>query len=381
VKRTLVLGAGFGGLTVAHDLRKTLGDAHEIVVIDRRPQFLMGLRKPWAVVGLDRLDPGRRDRALLNDAGIRFVQESIAKIDPRARRVETESGAFDADYLVVALGAEPRPDLVPGLAEHGHDLYDAESIPALARAVADFDGGTILILIAGVPYKCPPAPFETALLLDERLRERGMRDRTTLAVNTVQPLLLPNAGRQGSAWLGEQLATRGIAWQVGCRIRQVEASRVAFEDGEARFDLLIGVPPHRPPRVIQGSGLEGEGPWVAVDASTLRTPFANVFAIGDVTQIKLANGLPLPKAGLFAELEGRHVAAAIAADVQGGPPPAAFDGRGFCFIEMGRAAAALVEGEFFATPEPRVAVGEISAAHSAGKRRFEAERLERWFGG
>jgi sulfide:quinone oxidoreductase len=380
MKRVVILGAGFGGLTVAHELRSRLGPGHAIVVIDRDPQFVMGLRKPWAALGLESLDRGRRNRSLLNDASVQFLQHRVTKIDPQARRVETESASIEADHLVVALGAEPRPDLVPGLAEHAHDLYERESIPRLAEAVAHFEGGHIRFLIAGAPYKCPPAPYEFAMLLEEHLREHGLRDRTTITVSTVQPMLLPNAGREGSAWVGEQLTSRGIAWQAGCKIKRVEAARVCFEDGDDAFDLLIGVPPHRPPHVIEGSGLAGEGPWVDVNPATLRTRFEHVYAIGDVTQIKLANGLPLPKAGLFAELEGQKVAAAILAEVLGTPPPQPFDGRGFCFVETGKAAAALVEGDFFARPEPRVGVGDVSAEHSTAKHRFEAERLERWFG-
>jgi len=380
MKRTLILGGGFGGLTVAHELAKKLGDSHEALVVDREPQFLMGLRKPWAVVGHERMEDGRRRRAMIEKPGIRFVHERIVAIDPASRRVETESGAHVGDYLVVALGAEPRPDLVPGLAEHGHDLYESKSIPALAEAIERFSGGTIHIAIAGGPYKCPPAPFETAMLLDEHLRARGLRERTELRVTTFQPLLLPNAGKAGSAWVGEQLASRGIAWEVARKVQRVEAGRIVFENGEAGFDLLIGIPPHRPPKVVQGTGLEGDGPWVAVDPGTLRTKFANVWAIGDVTQITLANQLPLPKAGLFAELEGLQVAAAIAADARHAPPPAPFDGHGFCFIETGRESAALVQGDFFATPEPKIGLGDISTEHSAQKRLFEAERLERWFG-
>ena len=379
MRRTLILGGGFGGLTVAHELASRVGSSHEIVVIDRRPRFVMGLRKPWAVAGLGSLDEGCRERSALERRGIRFVESRITAIDPGARRVETEAGAFDGDWLVVALGAEPRPDLVPGLAEHAHDLYDVDAIPRLADAVARFDGGVLRILVAGAPYKCPPAPYECAMLLDEHLRERGLRERSTIAVSTVQPMLLPNAGKAGSAWLAEQLASRGIAFRTGCKIRAVEASRVVLEDEEAPFELLIGVPPHRPPRVVEASGLAGDGPWIAVDRSTLRTSHERVFAIGDVTQIKLANGLPLPKAGLFAELEGRVVAAAILAELEGAPHPAAFDGRGFCFVETGRGAAALVEGEFFAQPEPNVGIREVSAEHAALKRRFEQERLARWF--
>ncbi len=379
--RTLILGAGFGGLTVAHELKRLLGAAHDVMLVDRRPGFLMGLRKPWAVAGVAPLDPGRRERSALERFGLRFVLREVTKIDPAARRVETGAGALEADHLVVALGAEPRPDLVPGLAEHAHDLYDPEAVPALAAALERFGSGRLLVLIAGVPYKCPPAPYETAMLLDERLRERGVRDRVTLEVATIQPLLLPNGGKEGSAWIAAQLEARGIAWRTGRKLRAVEASRVVFEDGEAPFDLLIGVPPHRPPAVVRGSGLEGEGPWIAVDAGTLRTRFDRVYAVGDATQITLANGLPLPKAGLFAELEGLRVAAAIAAELRGDPPPPPFDGRGYCYVETGKGAAGLVQGDFFAAPDPRVTVGDISAAHSEEKRRFETERLARWFGG
>lgn len=381
MRRTLILGGGFGGLTVALELAQALGDAHEALVIDREPEFTMGLRKPWAVVGHARLEDGRRRRALVERAGVRFVNERIVKIDPAARRVETERGAHEGDAMVVALGAEPRPDLVPGLAEHGHDLYESKAIPALADAVERFSGGTIRIVIAGGPYKCPPAPFETAMLLDEHLRERGLRARTVLAVDTFQPLLLPNAGREGSAWIGAQLEARGITWEVSRRVQRIEPACVVFEGGEAPFDLLIGIPPHRPPKVVAGTGLEGDGPWVAADRGTLRTKFDHVWAIGDVTQITLANGLPLPRAGLFAELQGRRVAADIVATTRGGMAPAPFDGNGYCFIETGRASAAIVQGEFFATPEPRIGLGGISADHSAAKRRFESERLERWFGG
>lgn len=381
MQRTLVLGAGFGGLTVAHDLGERLGDAHETVLVDGRAHFIMGLRKPWAIAGIEGLEGGQRDRAKFHAKGVRFVERRITRIDPAARSVHLGDERLDGDFMVVALGAEPRPDLVPGLQEHGHDLYDPAGIPGMLEMLARFRGGTIQILIAGGPYKCPPAPFETAMLLDERLRRDGLRERTRVVVNTFQPILLPNAGRAGSDWLGEQLTARGIEWHTGRAVERVEAGRVVFADGADSFDVLIGVPPHRPPDVIDGSGLSGSGPWVAVDRGTLATPFERVYAIGDVTQIPLANGLPLPKAGLFAELEGQRVAAEIAASIRGEPAPPPFDGNGYCFIELGRHAAGRVEGDFFATPEPRVRVGEISAAFARDKRRFEAERLARWFGG
>lgn len=218
------------------------------------------------------------------------------------------------------------------------------------------------------------------MLLDAHLRERGLRDRTELMVSTVQPMLLPNAGAEGSAWLGEQLSRRNITWRVGRKIQRVEAGRLIFDDGELDVDLLIGVPPHRPPAVVKASGLTGSGDWVRVDPGSLETGHDGVYAIGDATKIELANRLPLPKAGLFAELEGKRVAAAIAAKVHGEQQPQPFDGHGYCFIETGDSNATLVKGDFYARPEPRIEVQEASPTHMAEKRRFEADRLERWFG-
>ncbi len=379
--QTLILGAGFGGLTVATELRQQLGPDHDIVLIDRRPEFLMGHRKLWALVGVGSLEEGSRSRALLEERGLRFLQQDILAIDPEARSVRTEAGTIEADHLVVALGAEPRPGLVPGLSEHGHNVWDPQAVPGLLEALGRLYEGTIAVVIAGVPYTCPPAPYECAMLLDDDLRERGLRDRIQIVVSTVQPLLMPNAGVEGSAWLGEQLSARGIEHHTGRKVERVEADRVVFADGELPFNVLIGVPPHRPPSVIAESGLAGEGPWIEVDPATLRTSYDGVYAIGDVTKITLANGLALPKAGVMAELEGHRVAGAIAAELRGEDPPAEFDGWGYCFMEMGKANATLIEGEFFATPEPRVRLGDVSPQNAEDKHRFEAERLKRWFGG
>lgn len=381
MKRTIILGAGFGGLTVATELRQALGDDHEIVLLDRRDEFVAGLRKLWAVAGIGTLEEGRRSRATLAKRGVSFSRRTIQAIDPIARRVVTDVETFDGDHLVVALGAVTRPDLIEGFERNAHDLYDVDAIPGLVAAFEAFTGGRIAIVIAGAPYECPPAPYECAMLLHESLERRGLRAATDLVVTTLQPMLLPNAGKPGSTWLGERLRERGIEFHVQRKVTSIEPGRVRYAEGAPlEAELILGVPPHRVPSVVNESGLTDGGEWIVVDAKTLRTRYEGVYAIGDGIQIRLANGLPLPKAGLMAELQGQCVARAIAAEVRGGGAAPEFDGRGYCFLEMGETQAAFIEGDFFATPEPAIHVREPSAEHAREKRLFESERLERWFG-
>jgi sulfide:quinone oxidoreductase len=378
--RTLVLGGGFGGIAASVELKRLLGDDHEVVLVDRKPEFTMGLRKLWELVGHGTIAEGSRPRTLLARVGISVVEEEILAIDPAARAAETTSGRLDGDHLVIALGAVSRPDLVPGLADHGYDVWAFAGVPAAAEALARFDGGRILILIAGAPYPCPPAPYECAFHLDENLRARGLRDRTELAVVTLQPTLMPNAGWAGSEWMAGQLAERDISQRVGTKAERVEAGRVVLADGEEPFDVLFTVPPHRPPAVVTDSGLVAPHGWIGVDQGTLATAHERVFAVGDVNLIPLSNGLPLPKAGVMAELQGLRVARAIAAELRGEEPPAPFDGTGFCPIEIGSHVAAVVQGDWYAEPEPVVRIEGPSAAHAAEKAAFEQEHLQRWFG-
>ena len=379
--RTLVLGGGFGGITVATELKRNLGPGHDVTLVDRGESFAMGLRKLWELVGHATIADGTRALDLLASNGIEVVRGEIESIDPKRRSARVDGRRLKADYLVVALGAEQRPDLVEGLAEHGHDVWSAASIPRAAAALREFAGGRIVVLVSAAPYPCPPAPFECALHLDESLRQRGVRERSEIVIETVQPILMPNAGEAGSAWLASQLEARDIGFEVGRKVSRVEPGVVSFEGSELAFDLLFAVPPHRAPEVVRASGLTGPSGWIEVDRATFRTGYENVFAVGDVTQIVLANGLPLPKAGVIAELEALRVADAVTAAVAGREESSTFDGVASCFIEMGTGLAARVDGEWYAEPAPRTSIAAPSAQIAEDKRRFERDRLERWFGG
>jgi sulfide:quinone oxidoreductase len=341
----------------------------------------MGLRKLWELAGIGTISEGTRERSSLARHGIHPVHARIESIDPVAKRASAGGEVWEGDYLVVALGAERRPDLVPGLAVHAHDIWSKSAIPGARRALERLNSGRVLITVSGAPYPCPPAPYECAMLLDESFRKRGVRDTVEVATATLQPILMPNAGGTGSRYVADRLDERGIVHSTKRKLRAVDPAVAHFDDGDESFDLLLAVPPHRVPAVVADAGLTGESGWIEVDKLTLATGFEDVFAVGDVTMIKLANGLPLPKAGIIAEREGERVASAIAARLAGTAAPAAFAGEGVCFVETGHGSAAMVDGRFFAEPEPDVQLVPSSPDHAAAKRRFEAERLQSWFGG
>ncbi len=376
--RVLILGGGFGGIAAAVALRERLDPADEIVLIDRRTTFVMGLRKNWAVLDPGALTEGERPLALLAKRGIRVVTGTIGAIHPAELVAEVDGTSWDADALVVALGAEREPDRVEGFPERAIDIYDATQGDRARAAIEAFAGGRLVIGIFGVPYPCPPAPFELAMLIDERLRARGIR--AAVEVFSPLPLSLPILGQAGCGSFESRLEGAGIGFVRNHQATAVEDGAVVFGDMRRPFDLLLGVPPHRVPTVVAASGLTGGGPWIRVDSRTLETGWARVYAIGDVTALPLANGQMLPKAGAFAHAQGEVVATRIAATLAGAQPSATFAGDGACFLETGGGMAAMVTGGFLADP-PAVRLTDPSPEHFAAKQSFERERLEAWFGG
>jgi len=379
--RIVILGGGFGGITSAIELGRALGGEHAITLIERAPVFMMGLRKLWMLTGRGTRREGERLLADLRADGVRVAQETVLAIDLAAREVRTDVDRYPYDYLIVALGAEPRPDLVPGFSPAVYNLYGVADAERLGGRIREFSGGRIVIAILGVPYKCPPAPYEAAMLLDDLFRRRGVRGAVQMQVFTPQPMSLPVVGAQNCAQVEGLLAAKGIAFSPNRRVARLEGSTAVFDDGtQVDADLLLIVPPHRPPAVIKDSGLPMRGEWVAVDPATLRTSAEGVYAVGDVNEIPLATGLPLPKAGLFAEAQARIAAQQIVAELRKGPPPPPFDGVGYCFIETGGGMATLVQGHFLAAPHPAITIAPPSAAAYVQKIDFERSRLTDWFG-
>jgi sulfide:quinone oxidoreductase len=378
MKRVLILGGGFGGIATARRLKQKLDEKDEVILVDKRDHFMVGFRKTWALVGQSTLEVGQRPLGSLTSLGIRVMRDPVTRIDPGGRAAWMGDQRISADALVIALGAELASDAIPGFQQYAYNVYDPQDIPRAAKALTEFQGGKLLIGVFGVPYKCPPAPYEMALLIREMLEARATR--AIIEVFTPQPVSMPLLGQAGCDIIESRLEDKGILFLPNRKATAVESGEVVFANERRPYDLLFGVPPHRPPAVVRESGLVSETGWVSVNSRTLETQFPGVYAIGDVVQIAMSNGKPLPKAGVFAEAMGETVAGRIGATFSGQEPEATFTGEGGCFLEVGSGQAMLVKGHFLAVPEPEIALTEASSQNLEEKQSFEAQRLQEWFG-
>ena len=381
-RTVLVLGAGIGGIVAAETLRKLLPASDRVIAVDRAGQHFFPPSLLWLMVGERTPQEFSRPLDRLPRYGIEFRQGNITRIDPAQREVEIDGQSLRADALVIALGAEYAPEIIPGLAEAGLCIYTMEGATAIRDALARFPGGRIVILTAAPQYKCPAAPYETALLVDSYLHKRGLREKTTIEFFAAEPRPMFVAGPEMGAAVRGMVEARGIAYHPEHQVREVDAAkrRIVFANGaEAGFDLLLYVPPHRAPAVVREAGLTNESGWVPVDRHTLQTQFDNVFALGDITTIPLKMGRPLPKAGVFAHDQAEVVAHNIAHAWTGKGAPRQFTGEGMCFIETGGGRAGIGKGNFYAEPTPRVEMRGPNRFWHMGKILYEKYWLYRRF--
>ncbi len=373
-KTVLVLGGGVGGIVSANALRRRLGPEHRVVVVDKRGEYVFSPSLLWVMVGWRK--PGQISKNLrrLLRPGAELLQTEVQEIDPDRQQVKTGAGELAYDYLVVALGADLAPEAMPGFREVAHTPFDLQGATGLWSALQRFEGGRVAVLVCATPYKCPAAPYETALLLDDHFRRRKMRERVEMQVYTPEPAPMGVAGpAMGRAVVG-MLEAKGIAFNPQLNLTRIdtEQQKLIFENREpVAFDFLVGVPPHRPPRAVRESALANPAGWAPVDKRTLQTSFENVYAIGDVTAITLVNGKPLPKAGVFAHSQAETVAQRIADEIRGTATQAHFDGMGFCWIETGAGSAGFASGDFYAEPDPAVPLPRAGRLWHWGKVLFE----------
>jgi sulfide:quinone oxidoreductase len=282
-KHVVIVGAGFAGLELAAQLSESLADTVQVTQIDRNDAFLFGFSKLDVLLGwriASDVLPRYRDIA---KERVEFRQETVTAIDPRKRRVTTDQGSYDADFLAVALGADCDVAETPGFQEGGFEYYSLAGAERLPDVLAEFTAGTVLISVLGHPFKCPPAPFEGAFLLHDLFVKRGVRDAVDIRMTFPMAAPVPVTKEVSQVFL-RALDERGIEYApkelvVGLDARE-RTARLA-SGGSVPYDLFIGVPVHWAPDVVERSPLAVNG-WVPVDQTNLATGFPGVYALGDV---------------------------------------------------------------------------------------------------
>ena len=375
--RVVVLGAGFGGLELATVLSDALGESLDLVLLDRDDAFVFGYSKLDVMFGRQPVAAVRHPYRDIVKPGVRFVQTTVRSFDPAAKRVVSDAGTFDADFLVVALGADLDVGATPGLREGGHEFYTNAGAFAVRDVLAGFERGPAIVGVCGTAFKCPPAPSETAFLLHDLLEARGSRSASEIMV--VMPFGAPvPPSPDTSAAILAAFAGRGITFVKEARVRSLDPARKVAVLGDGRelpYALFLGIPVHRVPQVVIDSGLAAHAhDWVKVDPATLETRVPGVYAVGDV------NGVGTPKAGVFAEGAARVAALGILAKIRGEATPERYLGQGSCYVELGHGEVGRVDVDFLGGPRPTGSYRPPTAALFAEKSRFGSSRLKRWFG-
>jgi sulfide:quinone oxidoreductase len=395
-KQVLILGAGFGGLASANLLRKSLTQEEcQITVIDKSKYFMMGLVNLWILNGSRRLEDSPVALNMLENKGIRFLNNEITSLDLSKNTVTTTSrtsnnNKLKYDYLIIALGAELAPEQINGFQENGScfNVYDAQQVQYLREKILLLKGGRIVICITDIPYKCPPAPYEISLLISDILTKNGTRASIDLEIYVPTLISLPVAGANISQHVVSLLNDKHIKFHPLHKLKRIlDKKTIEFENGnKINYDLLIVIPPHRVPKVIRDSDLllvdNNKQRWISVDRFTLRTTkYENVFAIGDVTEIRLDGAITIPKAGIFAEGEAKVVSQQIINEITNNMNKnraAKFDGKGFCFMEIGGKMAGYIDADLYNGAGPSVRLDPPSEKLYQRKLEFEKSRLNEW---
>jgi sulfide:quinone oxidoreductase len=376
-KHVLILGAGFGGMELATRLSETVPDAVRVTLLDRNDSFYFGFSKLEVMLGRQSAEQVKLFYQDFTKEGVEFRQETVTGIDPAARRVTTDANTYDADFIVVALGADYDMAATPGLEDGGYEYYTLAGAERLRDALAEFEGGRVLLSVLGQPFKCPPAPFEGSFLLHEYFTQRGIRDSVQIATTFPMTKPVPVTGSV-SQLFRDGLAARDVEELPEHLVTGIDpAARTAqlAGGGTLPYDLFVAIPVHRAPAVLSGCGLLVNG-WVLVDQTNLRTSFPGVYAIGDVS----TGPKTVPKAGIFSESAALVVADDIAAAIAGAEPPGPWEASGICYAEFGDGLVSKVEVNFLRGAVPDAQRHEPSREFAREKEEFGAARRARWFG-
>jgi len=375
--RITILGAGFAGLELATTLSERLGSKAEITLVEHRDAFMFGFNKLNVLFEGTSPEKLRMPYGRFTKPAVRFLKASVESIDPRTKRVATDGGAIDADFLVVAMGADYDWGAAPGLVRGVNEFYTVEGAQALHASLCNFAGGRVVIGAASAPFKCPPAPSECAFLLHDWLTRRGVRGKSQITLVLPLGSPVPPSPDMSSAIIAS-FAELGIRFVPNRRVASIDAARgvAILDDGsELAHELFLGIPKHYAPRVVRESGLPlTENGFVKVDPRTLETGIDGVWAIGDVAFTGA------PKVGVMAEGAAHAVASALALRVLGEGEAVLNAGAGTCYLEFGAGRVGAVDVDFFSGPKPTGVYHAPEAKWREAKEKFSAARRSRWFG-
>jgi sulfide:quinone oxidoreductase len=354
-KNVVILGGGSGGLASASRLKELLGNKVSVTVIDKEGSFVMGSSLLRVMVGEKTEYEVTVSKEKISQKGIDFVNSEIKEIDVKNSLVRTDRREFAYDFLIVALGAELAPGKISGF-ESAFHMYELEAAKKLSDALSSFKGGLLRLVVYSTPFKCPAAPYEAAMLIDDYLRGKGLGDKSDIQIFTPEPLPMPVAGPDVGNAVVSMLSEKGIGFHNNTKISSIDgvSKEIIFESGlREKYDLLIAIPPHTSPKVVRESVLADASGWIPVDQKNMQTKYVNVYAIGDVAAIKLQSGMMLPKAATFAFGQAEILASNIASSILG-TETTSWDGFGECFIETGSGNAAYGSGSFYSSPKPMI---------------------------
>lgn len=343
--KIVILGAGVGGVIVANRLARRLRRREaEILVADTasRHTYQPGL----LYLSFDNTNPDALTRPIrrLLHPQVELVQGAATAIDPAARSVRVNGDTIAYDWLVIATGSRLVPDRVPGFST-AHQFYDLEGAVRLRSALRAFPGGRIVVGPSRKIFKCPPAPLEFVLLLDDYLRRRSLRHLTDLCYLT--PFAEVFQGKKVARVIAPLLDARGIRVVTDFAVKEIRGQTVCSHAGrEVAFDLAILVPPHRVAPAIEAAGLAPEG-WVPVDPRTLQVRGQDrIFALGDVTD------LSIPKTGAVAHFQAPTVVDRVLTELRGAGRQRAYNGRVLCLIETGTGRATMMGFDYDRPGQP-----------------------------
>lgn len=350
--RILIIGAGMGGTIVANGLARRLsnelrtGDVN-VTILGTTPNHLYQPGLLYIPFGRAREQELCRKERMILDRRVNFVLDPAKLIDIDHNCVEADSGKiYRYDYLVIATGSRLVPESVPGLSEGAYQFYDMDGARKLRDGLAEFNEGKIVVNV-NAPHKCPVAPLEITLMLDDYLRDRGLSDKSEIMYT--YPIGRLHGLEPVAHWAVPEFDKRGIQYETFFNTKEVDPKKktITSEEGSTLdYDLLITIPPHRGAQVIEDSGL-GEAGWIPTDTRTLqRKGSENVFVVGDTTDI------PISKAGSTAHFEADTVIDNISLLVQEGRWSRQYDGKVFCFIEAGLDTGTYIWFNYETPPNP-----------------------------